>query len=117
MPPARALVVLALLLASTALVARADDDEPRATDLVERAEARLAQVQITASGPPDVLSSLTPDDVKLKVGFTRIREFLLKRQRTDGSWVNSIGPGEAFSTAMACLILEIPYDFLPIFHR
>jgi len=79
MPPARALVVLALLLASTALVARADDDEPRATDLVERAEARLAQVQITASGPPDVVSSLTPDDVKLKVGFTRIRDFVLDR--------------------------------------
>jgi len=49
--------------------------------------------------------------------FTRIREFLVKRQRKDGSWVNSAGPGEAFSTAMGCLILEIPYDFLPIFHR
>ncbi|MFT6832637.1 MAG: hypothetical protein ACJAZN_002815 [Planctomycetota bacterium] len=49
--------------------------------------------------------------------FTRMRSFLLKRQRPDGSWMNSVGPGEAFSTAMACLILEIPYDFLPIFHR
>ncbi len=49
--------------------------------------------------------------------FTRLRTFLLKRQRPDGSWMNSTGPGEAFSTAMACLTLEIPYDFLPIFHR
>ena len=49
--------------------------------------------------------------------FGRLREFLLKKQRADGSWMNSAGPGEAFSTAMACLILEIPYDFLPIFHR
>lgn len=49
--------------------------------------------------------------------FTRLRKFLLARQRADGSWLNSVGPGDAFSTAMACLILEIPYDFLPIFHR
>lgn len=49
--------------------------------------------------------------------FTRLRQFLLNKQRVDGSWRNSSGPGEAFSTAMACLILEIPYDFLPIFHR
>lgn len=49
--------------------------------------------------------------------FTRLREFLISRQRADGSWMNSSGPGEAFSTAMGCLILEIPYDFLPIFHR
>ncbi|MEM9381772.1 MAG: prenyltransferase/squalene oxidase repeat-containing protein [Planctomycetota bacterium] len=49
--------------------------------------------------------------------FGRLRDFLLKKQRSDGSWMNSAGPGEAFSTAMACLILEIPYDFLPIFHR
>ncbi len=49
--------------------------------------------------------------------FTRLREFLLKKQRPDGSWLNSSGPGDNFSTAMACLILEIPYDFLPIFHR
>lgn len=49
--------------------------------------------------------------------FTQLRSFLLRRQRSDGSWENSSGPGEAFSTAMGCLILEIPYDFLPIFHR
>ena len=49
--------------------------------------------------------------------FTQLRSFLLKRQQSDGSWRNSSGPGEAFSTAMGCLILEIPYDFLPIFHR
>ena len=49
--------------------------------------------------------------------FTRLRELLLRYQRADGSWLNETGPGDAFSTAMACLILEIPYDFLPIFHR
>jgi rhamnogalacturonyl hydrolase YesR len=49
--------------------------------------------------------------------FTRLRELLIRYQRADGSWPNETGPGGAFSTAMACLILEIPYDFLPIFHR
>ncbi|MEC8493336.1 MAG: prenyltransferase/squalene oxidase repeat-containing protein [Planctomycetota bacterium] len=49
--------------------------------------------------------------------FERLRSLLLSNQRADGSWPNQIGPGAAFSTAMGCLILEIPYDFLPIFHR
>lgn len=49
--------------------------------------------------------------------FKEIRSFLLRHQQSDGRWKNGVGPGDAFSTAMACLILEIPYDFLPIFHR
>jgi len=49
--------------------------------------------------------------------FTRLREFLLRKQDPDGSWDNPTGPGEAFGTAMAVLILEIPFNFLPIFHR
>lgn len=49
--------------------------------------------------------------------FTSLRRFLLDRQRSDGTWPNSDGPGTVFSTAMACLILEIPYSYLPIFQR
>ncbi len=49
--------------------------------------------------------------------FTRLREFLLRKQDPDGSWDNPVGPGEAFGTAMGVLILEIPFNFLPIFHR
>ncbi len=49
--------------------------------------------------------------------FTRLRDFLLRKQDPDGSWDNPVGPGEAFGTAMAVLILEIPFNFLPIFHR
>lgn len=49
--------------------------------------------------------------------FTSLREFLLERQRDDGTWPNQAGPGTVFSTAMACLILEIPYSYLPIFQR
>lgn len=49
--------------------------------------------------------------------FEELRSVLLPMQRADGSWPNEIGPGPAFGTAMAALILEIPYRFLPIFQR
>ncbi len=34
-----------------------------------------------------------------------------------GRWVNNVGPGDAFSTAVACMILQIPRQYLPIFQR
>lgn len=49
--------------------------------------------------------------------FQRIREMLLRGQGSDGSWENRVGPGRAFSTAVAVLILQIPYGYLPIFQR
>jgi len=49
--------------------------------------------------------------------FTKLRAKLLEMQRADGSWPNEIGPGTAFGTATAVLILEIPYCLLPIFQR
>ena len=42
---------------------------------------------------------------------------LLRTQRADGSWPNQTGPGPAFSTAIACIILQIPNQYLPIFQR
>ena len=49
--------------------------------------------------------------------FKELRGVLLGLQNKDGSFPNDVGPGEAFGTAAACLILEIPYRFLPIFQR
>ena len=49
--------------------------------------------------------------------FENLRGVLLRMQSRDGSWPNSVGPGPAFGTAVAVLILEIPYRFLPIFQR
>jgi hypothetical protein len=49
--------------------------------------------------------------------FQRLRAELVGLQRADGSFPNTAGPGASFSTAMAALILEIPYRFLPIFQR
>ena len=49
--------------------------------------------------------------------FQEVREELLDMRESDGSWPNRTGPGPPFATAMAVLILEIPYRYLPIFQR
>ena len=50
--------------------------------------------------------------------FTEMRDkILLPMQRPDGSWPCEYGPGDAFATAVATLILQIPYQYLPIFQR
>jgi hypothetical protein len=49
--------------------------------------------------------------------WRKIRHHLLKTQSENGSWKNTVGPGDAFSTAVACIILQIPYQYLPIFQR
>jgi hypothetical protein len=49
--------------------------------------------------------------------YESLRSVLLRNQRADGSWPNECGPGTAYGTASAVLILEIPYRFLPIFQR
>jgi hypothetical protein len=50
--------------------------------------------------------------------FEELRRVLLEMQsKRDGSWPNEVGPGPAFGTSVAVLILEIPYRFLPIFQR
>lgn len=57
-------------------------------------------------------------------GGTRLREFyarlaadLLASQASDGRWRNRVGPGDEFSTAMACILLQMPRQYLPIFQR
>ncbi len=49
--------------------------------------------------------------------FERLREELIAMQHPSGSFPNQVGPGDALGTAMAVLILEIPYRYLPIFQR
>lgn len=49
--------------------------------------------------------------------FTEVKGRLLSMQRPDGSWPNDVGPGPAFGTAVASLILQIPLQYLPIFQR
>ncbi len=49
--------------------------------------------------------------------FKMIESTLLKMQAKDGSWPNRVGPGPSYATATACLILQIPKEYLPIFQR
>jgi len=47
--------------------------------------------------------------------YPAIRDELLARQREDGSWMDSICA--EYGTAMACIILQMPNNYLPIFQR
>ncbi len=56
-------------------------------------------------------------DPKWTKYFRTMKALLLSRQNKDGSWTCSTGPGDAFATAVATLILQIPFQYLPIFQR
>jgi hypothetical protein len=45
-----------------------------------------------------------------------IREELLARQGADGSWSDGQN-GNAYGTAMALIVLQMPKRYLPIFQR
>jgi hypothetical protein len=47
--------------------------------------------------------------------YPAIRDQILARQREDGSWIDPVGP--AYGTAMACIILQAPNNYLPILQR
>jgi prenyltransferase beta subunit len=47
--------------------------------------------------------------------YPAIRDALVARQSDDGSWMDSICL--EYGTAMACLILQMPNNYLPIFQR
>ena len=47
--------------------------------------------------------------------YTSIRDDLLERQLDDGSWQDPYG--REYATAMACLVLQMPRNHLPIFQR
>jgi VWFA-related protein len=79
---------LALAVLWAARAAAGEDGEARPSELVERARARLAQVQISVSGRPDVIASLEPDDLLLKVHLRRITSFTLDR------FCGNAGPGD-----------------------
>ena len=47
--------------------------------------------------------------------FSQTRDEITALQRPDGMWVDAVD--SAYATAMACLILQVPYRYLPIFQR
>ena len=48
--------------------------------------------------------------------YPAIRDQLMGRQRDDGSWTDTAG-GDECATAMACIVLQMPNNVLPIFQR
>jgi hypothetical protein len=47
--------------------------------------------------------------------YLAIRDELLARQRSDGSWMDPVGP--EYGTAMALIVLQTPNNYLPILQR
>ena len=47
--------------------------------------------------------------------YPAIRDQLVSRQREDGSWTDA--NGNEVAAAMACIVLQIPNNYLPIFQR
>lgn len=47
--------------------------------------------------------------------YPAIRETLVRSQLSDGRWQDSVGP--EYATAMACIILQVPNNAVPIFQR
>jgi hypothetical protein len=47
--------------------------------------------------------------------YPLIRDFLVANQEKNGSWYEAISP--EYSAAMACLVLQMPNNYLPIFQR
>jgi VWFA-related protein len=71
----------ALLLAFAPPRAETEEDppNPRSVGLVERAETRLAQIDVTVLGPPDVIGTLGAEDFRVKIHLRRLEQFKLDR--------------------------------------
>ena len=48
--------------------------------------------------------------------FTRRRDYMLSTQQADGAWFGD-GVGDIYGTAVALIILQLPYNQLPIMQR
>jgi len=47
--------------------------------------------------------------------YTFMRDYLVKRQRADGSWSGAVS--QEYCTAMALIVLQMPNELVPIFQR
>jgi hypothetical protein len=54
---------------------------------------------------------------RLRAFYQRLSADLLAGQLPDGRWRNTTGPGDEFATAVACILLQMPKQYLPIFQR
>jgi hypothetical protein len=49
--------------------------------------------------------------------FARLSADLIEAQEPDGRFRNRVGPGDEMATAIACILLQMPKQYLPIFQR
>jgi hypothetical protein len=54
---------------------------------------------------------------RLRDWFARLTRDLCASQEADGRWRNTTGPGDEFASAIACVLLQMPKQYLPIFQR
>ena len=47
--------------------------------------------------------------------YPAIRDTLIERRKENGSWTDTIC--SEYGTAMACIVLQMPNNYLPIFQR
>jgi len=59
----------------------------------------------------------SPDPADWPAYWAIAQPVILARQEAEGLWTQGEGPGPAYATAMALIILQIPNDYLPIFQR
>lgn len=90
-------LILAGSLLVSALPALPQDngDEPREVDLIERTGRRLAQLDVSVSGPDDAIGNLTADDFELVVGGRFIESFIVDRACNIGERVVRTTTAEA----------------------
>jgi VWFA-related protein len=78
---ARTSATLLMLLAGIGAMGQAltAEEPPREVGLTERSESRLAQLDITVIGPPEIVCRLTGDDFTIKINAREIDSFQLDR--------------------------------------
>ena len=47
--------------------------------------------------------------------YPAVRDEILGRQEPDGSWADDVG--KTYATAMACVVLQMPCEYLPLFQK
>ncbi len=73
------LVVILVLIVPATAVMPAPDEKPRSIDMVERTGSRLAQLDVTVTGPKGFVEELTAADFELRVDSRFIEDFIVDR--------------------------------------
>jgi VWFA-related protein len=96
--------LLAALVAAGAAAAQEEArDTPRATELIEETESRLAQLDVTVTGPRDVASGLGPADFELKIHMRWLEEFEVDRFCATPEEMGAAPPGEIVPPSVSFL--------------